>query len=359
MMRTPKMLFLLASTRLAGTAKALEIGRVQVGDDAAAFDSILGKCDADDDKQEAVVAEIQKQIGAAKDLKDFTCRADAEETIANWMCSKAAQPILKKGGLGEIMVPQGGAKGFAGMLQSLQIKCCWAAVNLLCQGGMVTNEDTCKTASTNADCEGEHSSTKTSENKNSGASFTGPKPVGAPDLSATFWRFPFCREVQMSLVAIGIASPTFVQEMAIPRLLEGQSMLLIGQTGTGKTLAYIAPIVNRLLSNDPDKVYPEPQRPRALILCPRRGLCDQALAVLRKFPIRSASLAAGNSYVKERRALSAGADVCVATPWRLLLHMQNSSMSLHNVESLVVDEADMLCDTFYEKEVQQIVKELK
>lgn len=178
---------------------------------------------------------------------------------------------------------------------------------------------------------------------------------------SSFEHFELLPELQASIVNSGILVPTSAQLYGIPRLLSGENVLLISQTGKGKTLAYLIPVVNKLLKENKDKLYPMPNAPRAIIVVPTRELAVQTLTVVRKMfgtSVSSVGLAPGLvSFVKEKRVLSStGADLVVATPSRLQLHLKNpSGLKLNHLKSLVFDEADTICDSVYEKDARELI----
>ncbi|PFH36713.1 DEAD/DEAH box helicase domain-containing protein [Besnoitia besnoiti] len=151
----------------------------------------------------------------------------------------------------------------------------------------------------------------------------------------------------------GIVTPTDIQERCIPTLLAGRSSLLVAPTGSGKTLAWALPLLHRLLATDSERLAPHPQQPRLVVLVPSRELALQVLTQLRQFSaaVTSGACTAGQSYVKEVRMLRSGVDVVVATPARLLLHLHKKNVNMRRVQALVVEEADTLCDAFYEQEL--------
>eukprot|EP00397_Hematodinium_sp_SG-2012_P039978 GEMP01043741.1.p1 GENE.GEMP01043741.1~~GEMP01043741.1.p1 ORF type:complete len:548 (+),score=91.66 GEMP01043741.1:129-1772(+) len=165
--------------------------------------------------------------------------------------------------------------------------------------------------------------------------------------------------VHMGIMKMGIQIPTQVQNMTIPKLLDRQSVLMVGQTGTGKTLAYVVPMIQHLLETDDKDVYPKAKKPRGLIIVPTRELAKQVLRTVRTFPVQSIAAAPGQAYALETKALFHGIDVVVGTPARLLIHAQRYNIFFSEIQSLVIDEADTLCDTFYEKDVLQIISKIK
>ncbi|CEM35831.1 unnamed protein product [Vitrella brassicaformis CCMP3155] len=191
------------------------------------------------------------------------------------------------------------------------------------------------------------------------SSGSGEKARSRISLQSTFHRYPFTREVQLALLKLGLATPTPVQELIIPKLMERKSLLVIGQTGSGKTLGYVLPMVNRLIDKDTERLGATPMKPQCLILVPTREMAAQILKTVRQFPVQSTACSAGLSYVKEVKALREGVDVVIGTPWRVLFHLDKGNMHLTHLDALIIDEADTLCDTFYEQEVLQIIRLLR
>ncbi|CAK9035666.1 unnamed protein product [Durusdinium trenchii] len=193
-------------------------------------------------------------------------------------------------------------------------------------------------------------------------SFTGGLPTQRStdfELRQSFRKFPLHRQVQLGLMKMGLSVPTRVQDMTLPMLLEGVSTFILAQTGTGKTLAYVLPIVHKLLTTNTEGFFPKSRRPRAIIVQPTRELALQTIKVVRNFPVRSAVLAPSCSFIKESQALHQGVDVVVATPFRLILHLAKAHLELNDVRHVVLDEADTLCDTFYQKEASKLLQGLQ
>ncbi|CAE6973603.1 unnamed protein product [Symbiodinium natans] len=191
-------------------------------------------------------------------------------------------------------------------------------------------------------------------------SFTGGLPMSRDfDLRQSFRKFPLHRDVQLGLMKMGVSVPTRVQDLTIPMLMEGVSTFILAQTGTGKTLAYVLPIVHKLLSTNTEGFFPKSRKPRAIIVQPTRELALQTIRVVRNFPVRSVVCAPSCSFVKETQALFAGVDVVVTTPFRLILHLGKADMVLNEVRHVVFDEADTLCDTFYEKDSSKLLQGLE
>ncbi|MBN9059594.1 MAG: DEAD/DEAH box helicase, partial [Rhizobiales bacterium] len=159
-----------------------------------------------------------------------------------------------------------------------------------------------------------------------------------------------------ALDVAGITTPTPIQAQAIPALLEGRDMLGIAQTGTGKTAAFGLPLLQQL-SRRADGLAPKSVR--SLILAPTRELAIQIDSELRKFSkylgIRHALVFGGVGHQPQIRALEKGVDILVATPGRLLDHLQARVVRLDEVTHLVLDEADRMLDMGFVRDVMKIV----
>lgn len=151
------------------------------------------------------------------------------------------------------------------------------------------------------------------------------------------------------------AEPTPVQAKAIPLILEGRDLIGTAQTGTGKTAAYLLPILHRLL-----------ERPRGttqvLVVAPTRELAQQVDEVLLSLayhtPLRAGILIGGAAMSPQEKALRAGVEVVIATPGRLLDHMRQNQARFDNVHTLVLDEADRMLDMGFLPDIKRIVARL-
>ena len=152
----------------------------------------------------------------------------------------------------------------------------------------------------------------------------------------------------------GYSSPTPIQAQAIPLVLRGRDVMGLAQTGTGKTAAFTLPIVDRLSSG--------PRRTRALVLTPTRELCVQVEESVRKYSrhadVDVASVYGGVGYEPQERALRDGVDIVVATPGRLIDHLERGNVSFDDLEVLVLDEADRMLDMGFAPQINAIVKEI-
>jgi ATP-dependent RNA helicase RhlE len=152
----------------------------------------------------------------------------------------------------------------------------------------------------------------------------------------------------------GYQSPTPVQEQAIPLALKGRDLIGLAQTGTGKTAAFTLPILHRLLDG--------PRRTRALILTPTRELCIQVEESFRKYGahvgLSVTAVFGGVPLEPQQVALRNRADVVIATPGRLIDHMNRENAALDELEVLVLDEADRMLDMGFAPQINTIVARL-
>jgi ATP-dependent RNA helicase DeaD len=164
----------------------------------------------------------------------------------------------------------------------------------------------------------------------------------------------FClpEPIRSALKEMQYQTPTPIQMEAIPAALEGKDLIGIAQTGTGKTAAFGIPIVT-LLANDPAS--------KALILAPTRELAMQIQEVLRQLTrhlpaIRSCVLIGGASMHLQHQALAKKPRILIATPGRLLDHIEQKTVSLSNLKVLVLDEADRMLDIGFEPQLRRIFR---
>ena len=153
----------------------------------------------------------------------------------------------------------------------------------------------------------------------------------------------------------GYMAPTPVQTEAIPLVLAGRDLLAGAQTGTGKTAAFVLPILQLLHASRPSG----PRIIRALILAPTRELALQVEESVRTYgaqnPIRSTTIYGGVGFDPQVRALRAGPEIVVATPGRLLDHLSQRTIDLSHVEILVLDEADRMLDMGFIRDIRKVL----
>jgi ATP-dependent RNA helicase RhlE len=174
-----------------------------------------------------------------------------------------------------------------------------------------------------------------------------------------FSGFGLAAPLNVALADLGFARPTPIQAQAIPALMKGRDLIGIAQTGTGKTAAFALPILHKLAA---DRRSAPKGGARALVLSPTRELASQIAESFRdlsaKLSLKIAVVFGGVPHGAQIRALAAGLDVLVATPGRLLDHLDAGAARLGGVEFLVLDEVDQMLDLGFIKPIRRIVREL-
>jgi superfamily II DNA/RNA helicase len=164
-------------------------------------------------------------------------------------------------------------------------------------------------------------------------------------------------KVLTAVTAAGFETPTPIQDKAIPHVVAGRDVLGIAQTGTGKTAAFVLPMLTRL-----ERGRARARMPRTLILEPTRELAAQVAehfeTLGKNHRLTVALLIGGVSYDDQDRKLDRGADVVIATPGRLLDHFVRGKLLLNGIEILVVDEADRMLDMGFIPDIERICKKL-
>lgn len=173
-----------------------------------------------------------------------------------------------------------------------------------------------------------------------------------------FHEFNFTAALAKNISAAGFKTPTPIQEAAIPIALTGRDVLGLAQTGTGKTAAFVLPLLQRLLSAAGQRNA----SPRALILAPTRELAEQINQVIltlgKATQLRSITIYGGASMNRQLGELRRGVDIVVACPGRLIDHLGQKSINLSAVEVLVLDEADQMFDMGFLPGLRKIVSHL-
>jgi len=163
----------------------------------------------------------------------------------------------------------------------------------------------------------------------------------------------------MTLDREGYVTPTPIQAQAIPLLLAGHDLLGIAQTGTGKTAAFALPILQHIMSN---RIIPAPKSVRCLVLSPTRELASQIADSFKAYSkgmgLQIATIYGGTKYGPQYKALNGGLDILVATPGRLLDHLEQKTVDLRGVEFFVLDEADQMLDLGFVKPIRHIATKL-
>ncbi|MEJ2210191.1 MAG: DEAD/DEAH box helicase [Anaerolineae bacterium] len=168
-----------------------------------------------------------------------------------------------------------------------------------------------------------------------------------------FEQFSFDPRIRAGIKAAGYSKPTPIQQQALPAVLKGHDVLGVAQTGTGKTAAFVLPILQRLSQGPRGRV-------RALIVAPTRELAEQTheatVELGRRMRVRSVTVYGGVSRNRQVEALRRGAEIVVACPGRLLDLAGDRSIDLSHVEVLVLDEADRMCDMGFLPDIRRILK---
>ena len=169
-----------------------------------------------------------------------------------------------------------------------------------------------------------------------------------------FTKFGLSPAILQGVKAMGYLVPTPIQVRTIPLVLQGRDVIGSAQTGTGKTAAFALPILSLLDRHQP--------KSRCLVLEPTRELAAQVETAFYDFArftnLHTAVLYGGVGYGKQMDALGRGADIIVATPGRLLDHMERGTCRLDEVKYLVLDEADRMLDMGFLPDVRRIVQKV-
>ena len=184
-----------------------------------------------------------------------------------------------------------------------------------------------------------------------------PTPLSFADLG-------ICAELQSSAAQAGLTTPTPVQAEAIGPVLQGTDVLAQAQTGSGKTVAYALPVLQRLMAvaaSRQETTAKTKRTTRVLVLVPTRELATQVSDVLRDLArpltqsIKVGTVFGGVSINPQMMSLRSGADIVVATPGRLLDLVDHNALHLGQVQHLVLDEADRLLDLGFAEELQRVL----
>jgi ATP-dependent RNA helicase RhlE len=174
-----------------------------------------------------------------------------------------------------------------------------------------------------------------------------------------FEDFGLSPDILRALTDQGYTHPTPIQAEAIPIILQGRDVMGAAQTGTGKTAGFSLPIIQSLLAQASASASPARHPVRALILTPTRELADQVAenvkAYSRHTALRSTVVFGGMDMAPQTAALRAGVEIVIATPGRLLDHVQQKTLNLSQTQILVMDEADRMLDMGFLPDLQRII----
>jgi superfamily II DNA/RNA helicase len=185
--------------------------------------------------------------------------------------------------------------------------------------------------------------------------------VAAPSAEPTvrFADFGLAPEILRALSEQGYTHPTPIQAQAIPVVLQGRDVMGAAQTGTGKTAGFSLPIIQLLMAHANASMSPARHPVRALVLTPTRELAVQVAenvkAYSRHTPLRSTVVFGGMDMKGQTTVLKGGVEIVIATPGRLLDHIEQKNVSLAQVQMLVMDEADRMLDMGFLPDLQRII----
>ena len=175
-----------------------------------------------------------------------------------------------------------------------------------------------------------------------------------------FTEFPLCEALQQGLEAMNFTETTPIQELAIPAILDKNDVIACAQTGTGKTAAFLLPLLNNLQTEPHDE-----HKIKAIIMAPTRELAQQIDQQMEGFSyftsFSSVAVYGGNdgdAWEIQKRGLVSGADVVIATPGRLLSHINLYDIDFSHVKYFILDEADRMLDMGFFDDIMQVVNRL-
>jgi ATP-dependent RNA helicase RhlE len=174
-----------------------------------------------------------------------------------------------------------------------------------------------------------------------------------------FSDFGFDPTVMEGIEAMGYETPTPIQQQAIPAILEGRDLIGSAQTGTGKTAAFLLPVIQKIIASE------RTNKTRALIIVPTRELAMQIDQQMEGFgyftPVSSIAVYGGGDgalFSKEKNALVEGTEVVICTPGRMIAHLNNTYVKFDELETLILDEADRMLDMGFHEDIMKIIQYL-
>ncbi|MCL6263710.1 DEAD/DEAH box helicase [Craterilacuibacter sp. RT1T] len=175
----------------------------------------------------------------------------------------------------------------------------------------------------------------------------------------TFAELGLSPEIQRAIDELGYTEPTPIQAKAIPLVMSGCDLMAAAQTGTGKTAAFVLPLLERLKKFASSSASPAMHPVRALILTPTRELADQvgenARLYTKYLPLRTTTVYGGINMDPQVAELRRGVEILIATPGRLLDHVGQKTVMLNRVDVLVLDEADRMLDMGFIQDIRKIL----
>jgi ATP-dependent RNA helicase RhlE len=175
----------------------------------------------------------------------------------------------------------------------------------------------------------------------------------------SFAQFPLDARLQQGVREMDFTTPTPIQVAAIPPALKGHDILGSAETGTGKTAAFLLPTMHKLLTA-PSPKNQQRTGPRVLVLVPTRELAlqvaDHAERLGAHTKLRSAAIFGGVSLVNQEKVLQRGVDIVIATPGRLLDHVQRRNITFGSIEVFILDEADRMLDVGFLPDIRKVAR---
>ncbi|KAL0432766.1 UNVERIFIED_CONTAM: DEAD-box ATP-dependent RNA helicase 39 [Sesamum latifolium] len=190
------------------------------------------------------------------------------------------------------------------------------------------------------------------------------KKSGGVEMVSSFEELGLSEEVMGALGEMGISVPTEIQCIGIPAVLNGKSVVLGSHTGSGKTLAYLLPLAQLLRRDEAlHGMLMKPRRPRAVVLCPTRELCEQVFRVAKSIShharFRSTMVSGGGRLRPQEDSLNSPIDMVVGTPGRVLQHIEDGNLVYGDIRYLVLDEADTMFDHGFGPDIRKFLGPLK
>jgi superfamily II DNA/RNA helicase len=173
-----------------------------------------------------------------------------------------------------------------------------------------------------------------------------------------FEQLGLCYDVLDGIESMGFKEATPIQQQAIPAALDGKDLIACAQTGTGKTAAFLLPIIDRIITSEPK----DSNSIRALVIVPTRELAlqiDQQLTAMAYYtPVTSCAVyggSDGSSFDQQKKALTTGTEIIIATPGKLLSHLNLGYVKADGLECLIMDEADRMLDMGFYEDIMRII----
>jgi ATP-dependent RNA helicase RhlE len=174
-----------------------------------------------------------------------------------------------------------------------------------------------------------------------------------------FSDFAFDPDLMEGISAMGFEAPTPIQEQAIPAILDGKDIIGSAQTGTGKTAAFLLPVIQNIIASR------EANKTRALVIVPTRELAQQIDQHMEGFsyftPVSSIAVYGGGDgtiFAQEKKALTEGTEVVICTPGRMIAHLNNNYVKFDSLKYLILDEADRMLDMGFFEDIMKIIQYL-